>query len=61
MVKRRRIAILQLIPIFLLRAPLSASQELFDRYATLVMVNNPELGIDLRNRTTISAVVPDQS
>ena len=48
-------------PVVLLQAPASFSQALFDRPPTRVMIHNPESTEGLRNRTTISVVVPEDS
>ena len=56
-----RIAILQWIPVLLLRSHLSGAQELFDRFATLVIVHDPESTKGLRNRTTNTVVVPEDA
>ena len=42
----------------LLQAPSSFAQSLFDRPPTRVMIHNPESTEGLRNRTTITVVVP---
>ena len=48
-------------PVVLLQAPLSVAQALFDRPPTRVMIHNPESTEGLRNRTTISVVVPEDA
>ena len=48
-------------PVVLLQAPSSVAQALFDRPPTRVMIHNPEATEGLRNRTTISVVVPEDS
>jgi hypothetical protein len=45
-------------PVVLLQAPSSFAQSLFDRPPTRVMIHNPESTERLRNRTTITVVVP---
>ena len=45
-------------PVVLLQAPSSFAQSLFDRPPTRVMMHNPESTEGLRNRTTITVVVP---
>ena len=45
-------------PVVLLQAPSSVAQALFDRPPTRVMIHNPEATECLRNRTTITVVVP---
>ena len=45
-------------PVVLLQAPSSLAQSLFDRPPTRVMIHNPESTEGLRNRTTITVVVP---
>ena len=45
-------------PVVLLQAPSSVAQALFDRPPTRVMIHNPESTEGLRNRTTITVVVP---
>jgi len=48
-------------PLMWLQAPSSVAQALFDRPPTRVMIHNPESTEGLRNRTTISVVVPEDS
>ena len=48
-------------PVVLLQAPPSVAQALFDRPPTRVMIHNPESTEGLRNRTTISVVVPEDA
>ena len=48
-------------PVVLLQAPSSVAQALFDRPPTRVMIHNPESTEGLRNRTTISVVVPEDA
>ena len=48
-------------PLMWLQAPLSFAQSLFDRPPTRVMIHNPESTEGLRNRTTISVVVPEDA
>ena len=43
----------------LLQAPSSVAQALFDRPPNRVMIHNPESTEGLRNRTTITVVVPE--
>ena len=50
-----------LAPVALLQAPSSFAQSLFDRPPTRVMIHNPESTEGLRNRTTISVVVPEDA
>ena len=45
-------------PVVLLQAPSSFAQSLFDRPPIRVMIHNPESTEGLRNRTTITVVVP---
>lgn len=47
-------------PMLLLEAP-SLAQSLFDRPPTRVMIHNPEATEGLRNRTTITVVVPEDA
>ena len=51
---------LLLAPMLLLEAP-SLAQSLFDRPPTRVMIHNPEATEGLRNRTTITVVVPEDA
>ena len=48
-------------PVVLLQAPSSVARALFDRPPTRVMIHNPESTEGLRNRTTISVVVPEDA
>ena len=48
-------------PVVLLQAPASFSQALFDRPPTRVMIHNPESTEGLRNRTTVTVVVPEEA
>ena len=48
-------------PVVLSQAPASFAQALFDRPPTRVMIHNPESTEGLRNRTTISVVVPEDA
>ena len=48
-------------PVVLLQAPSSVAQALFDRPPTRVMIHNPEATEGLRNRTTITVVVPEDA
>ena len=52
---------LLLAPLMWLQAPSSVAQALFDRPPTRVMIHNPESTEGLRNRTTISVVVPEDA
>ena len=56
--KHQWIAMLFWAPVVLLQAPSSFAQSLFDRPPTRVMIHNPESTEGLRNRTTITVVVP---
>ena len=51
---------LLLAPMLLLEAP-SLAQSLFDRPPTRVTIHNPEATEGLRNRTTITVVVPEDA
>ena len=53
-------AMLLLAPMLLLEVP-SLAQSLFDRPPMRVMIHNPEATEGLRNRTTITVVVPELS
>ena len=53
-------AMLLLAPMLLLEVP-SLAQSLFDRPPTRVMIHNPEATEGMRNRTTISVVVPEDA
>ena len=53
-------AMLLLAPMLLLEVP-SLAQSLFDRPPTRVMIHNPEATEGLRNRTTITVVVPEDA
>ena len=48
-------------PLMWLQVPSSFAQALFDRPPTRVMIHNPESTEGLRNRTTISVVVPEDA
>ena len=48
-------------PVVLLQAPSSVAQALFDWPPTRVMIHNPEATEGLRNRTTITVVVPEDA
>ena len=48
-------------PLTWLQVPSSFAQSLFDRPPTRVMIHNPESTEGLRNRTTISVVVPEDA
>ncbi len=48
-------------PVVLLQAPASFAQALFDRPPTRVMIHNPESTEGLRNRTTVTVVVPEDA
>ena len=54
-------AILLCAPVVLLGVPSSLAQSLFDRPPTRVMIHNPESTEGLRNRTTITVVVPEDA
>ncbi|MCB4412471.1 DUF2808 domain-containing protein [Synechococcus sp. MU1611] len=53
-------AMLLVAPMLLLEAP-SLAQSLFDRPPTRVRIHNPEATEGLRNRTTITVVVPEDA
>ena len=53
-------AMLLVAPMLLVEAP-SLAQSLFDRPPTRVMIHNPEATEGLRNRTTITVVVPEDA
>ena len=53
-------AMLLLAPMLLLEVP-SLAQSLFDRPPTRVTIHNPEATEGLRNRTTITVVVPEDA
>jgi hypothetical protein len=53
-------AMLLLAPMLLLEVP-SLAQSLFDRPPTRVMIHNPEATEGLRNRITITVVVPEDA
>ena len=53
-------AMLLLAPMLLMEAP-SLAQSLFDRPPTRVTIHNPEATEGLRNRTTITVVVPEDA
>ena len=59
--KYQWIAMLLWAPVVLLRAPSSVAQALFDRPPTRVMIHNAEATEGLRNRTTITVVVPEDA
>ena len=48
-------------PLTWVQVPSSFAQSLFDRLPTRVMIHNPESTEGLRNRTTISVVVPEDA
>ena len=48
-------------PVVLLQAPASFAQALFDRPPTRVMIHSPVSTEGLRNRTTITVVVPEDA
>ena len=50
-----------LAPMVLLEAPSSYAQSLFDHPPTRVMIHNPESTEGLRNRTTVTVVVPEDA
>ena len=56
--KYQWIAMLLWAPVVFLQAPSSFAQSLFDCPPTRVMIHNPESTEGLRNRTTITVVVP---
>ncbi|WP_226423720.1 DUF2808 domain-containing protein [Synechococcus sp. HB1133] len=58
--KQQWMAMLLLAPMLLLEVP-SLAQSLFDRPPTRVMIHNPEATEGLRNRTTITVVVPEDA
>ena len=58
--KRRWIVMLLLTPMLLLELP-SLARSLFDRPPTRVTIHNPEATEGLRNRTTITVVVPEDA
>ena len=53
-------AMLLLAPMLLMEAP-SLAQSLFDRPPTRVTIHNPEATEGLRNRTTITVVIPEDA
>ena len=55
------IAMLFGAPLMWMQAPSSVAQSLFDRPPTQVMIYNPEITEGLRNRTTITVVVPEEA
>ena len=59
--KHQWIAMLLWAPVVLLQAPSSVAQALFDWPPTRVMIHNPEATEGLRNRTTITVVVPEDA
>ena len=60
-VKHQWMAILLFAPMVWLEVPPSFAQSLFDRPPTRVMIHNPESTEGLRNRTTITVVVPEDA
>ena len=58
--KQQWLSMLLLAPMLLLEAP-SLARALFDRPPTRVVIHNPEATEGLRNRTTISVVVPEDA
>ena len=48
-------------PMVWVQVPSSFAQSLFDRPPTRVMIHNPESTEGLRNRTTITVVVPEDA
>ena len=48
-------------PLMWLQVPSSVAQALFDRPPTRVMIHNPDSTEGIRNRTTISVVVPEDA
>ncbi len=48
-------------PLMWLQLPSSFARSLFDRPPTRVMIHNPQSTEGLRNRTTISVVVPEDA
>ncbi|QNJ01191.1 protein of unknown function (DUF2808) [Synechococcus sp. A15-62] len=54
-------AMLLFAPMVWLEVPPSFAQSLFDRPPTRVMIHNPESTEGLRNRTTITVVVPEDA
>ena len=60
-VKHQWMAMLLFAPIVWLEVPPSFAQSLFDRPPTRVMIHNPESTEGLRNRTTITVVVPEDA
>ena len=59
--KHQWIAMLLWTPLMWLQVPSSFAQSLFDRPPTRVMIHNPEATEGLRNRTTITVVVPEDA
>ena len=59
--KQPWIAMLLWAPLMWLQVPSSFAQALFDRPPNRVMIHNPELTEGLRNRTTITVVVPEDA
>ena len=60
-VKHQWMAMLLFAPMACLEAPPSFAQSLFDSPPTRVMIHNPESTEGLRNRTTITVVVPEDA
>ena len=60
-VKHQWMAMLLFTPMVWLEVPPSFAQSLFDRPPTRVMIHNPESTEGLRNRTTITVVVPEDA
>jgi len=60
-VKHQWMAMLLFAPMVWLEVPPSFAQSLFDRPPTRVMIHNPESTEGLRNRTTITVVVPEDA
>ncbi|WP_255445654.1 DUF2808 domain-containing protein [Synechococcus sp. A15-62] len=59
--KHQWMAMLLFAPMVWLEVPPSFAQSLFDRPPTRVMIHNPESTEGLRNRTTITVVVPEDA
>ena len=60
-VKHQWMAMLLFAPLMWSDVPASFAQSLFDRPPTRVMIHNPESTEGLRNRTTITVVVPEDA
>ena len=60
-VKHQWMAMLLFTPMVWLEVPPSFAQSLFDSPPTRVMIHNPESTEGLRNRTTITVVVPEDA